>query len=69
MNSHGYTQRAQALRVVCDFCGAAPDDECRNKAGEPLLNQPAHLKRLKTAGVDPAEKPEPDLGCDQPPPF
>jgi hypothetical protein len=69
MNTHGYTLRAQALRVPCDFCAAPIDQECHNRKGEPLEHQPAHLKRLQAAGVDPKDKPAPDLGCDDDPPF
>jgi hypothetical protein len=69
MNTHGYTQRAQAIRVQCEYCHSPIDIECVDRAGHSLKHQPAHLARLRAAGIDPATKPEPNLGCDSPPPF
>lgn len=44
--------RARALRVLCPYCHAAPDDPCRDpRTGKVIEHQAAHLRRLKAAEV------------------
>ncbi len=42
--------RARALRVLCPYCHAAPDDACRDpRTGKAIQHQAAHLQRIRTA--------------------
>ncbi len=44
--------RARALRVLCPYCHAAPDDPCRDpRTGKVIEHQAAHLRRIRIADV------------------
>lgn len=53
-----HNSRAAAQRHTCRFCKAEPGAPCLNREGLPLHHQPAHLQRLRDAGIDPAKTAE-----------
>jgi hypothetical protein len=42
-------QRVIALTVPCTYCGAPEYQECLRPDGIPLVNLPAHYRRIKDA--------------------
>lgn len=48
--------RARALRVLCPYCHAAPDDTCRDpRTGNAIEHQAAHLQRIRAADAKAAQ--------------
>lgn len=47
-------QRDAALEHRCGYCDAEQGDRCQNRTGDVLKHLPAHLERLRLAGVAPA---------------
>ncbi len=48
--------RARALRVLCPYCHAAPDDPCRDpRTGKVIEHQAAHLRRIRIGDVEAAQ--------------
>ena len=69
VNLEQQAARDQALTVRCTYlpCLAQPGDPCVSRDGRELISQPAHLDRMRDAGVDLLAVPTtPDELADQP---
>lgn len=67
MNLELAEARRQALTVRCPYlpCVAPVGDPCVNRDGRELVSQPAHLDRMRNAGVS-LTPTDPDELADQP---